>query len=591
MGTIVDKFNYSFEAKDLIKDSINNLGGSITSETELKEYAEELGNIYTSLPKTTGEDTNLSLTTLKGKMNTTLKGDTQQRNLPSTYQQVEYIESTGSAYIDTGIIPNTNTKIDISFELITKGNYGIIFGGEDAYNSNGFHLYNTSGNFDISFGARYSASTIPFELNTKYKFVMDKTGFTLNSTSGTFETNTISTTYSIYLFAVHRATNVTETNALKRIYYCKLYNNGTLVRDMIPCYRVSDNVIGMYDLVSNTFFTNAGSGAFTKGNNAPTPSTPINIEVVTGTQEVVVGNKNILKPTLQTRTINGVTCTKNADNTFTFNGTATAQTLFPVQTISLDTTKTYTLSGTPSGGSSNTYYIAGANFVDYGSGSTAIPSRENLTISIVFQNGVTCNNLVFKPQLEYGSAKTDYVEHQEQTQTISLGDIELCKIGNYQDYLYKSNDKWYKKENITNIQLTNSMTWNNGGGATGITRYYTEYIKTNVVTPANNDTLAQGYSNIGMVTATQTYNGSKLGVAIHPNGSIYIDSSIKDSLSSKEVWLYYVYSTPQDIEITNTTLISQLDNLEKLKSYNGVTNISSSGNLSAILGVSALKGE
>ena len=151
---------------------------------------------------------------------------------------------------------------------------------------------------------------------------------------------------------------------------------------------------------------------------------------------------------------------------------------------------------------------------------------------------------------------------------------------------------WYKKGNITNIQLTSSMTWNNGGGATGVTRYYSTAIQGNVVTPPNNDTLASALSNIGIVTATQTYNGSKLGVAIHPNGSIYIDSSIKDSLSSKEVWLYYVLANANDIQITNTTLVQQLENLAKLYSYNGTTNITSTSDTGCdiILSVSALKG-
>lgn len=42
---------------------------------------------------------------------------------------------------------------------------------------------------------------------------------------------------------------------------------GTRLIDLIPCYRKSDGEIGMYDLISNTFFTNAGTGAFTKGSD------------------------------------------------------------------------------------------------------------------------------------------------------------------------------------------------------------------------------------------------------------------------------------------------------------------------------------
>ena len=586
MGTIVDKFNYSFEAKDLIKDSINNLGGSITSETELKEYAQELDNIYDNLPKTTGEDTNLSLTTLKGKMNTTLKGDTQQGKLPSTYQQVEYIESTGQAYIDTGIIPNTNTKIDISFELITKGNYGIIFGGEDAYNSNGFHLYNTSGNFDISFGARYSASMIPFELNTKYKFIMDKTGFTLNGTpSVPFETNTISTTYSIYLFAVHRATNVTETNAQKRIYYCKLYNNGTLVRDMIPCYRVSDNVIGMYDVVGKQFYTNAGSGSFTKGSNAPTPDTPIDIEVVTGTQEVKVENVNLCKNAIVNATSSAyvdilhvdMDLKPNTTYTISFKGTS-GNKIYLNENIT--TSQYFTCTGNRE---SRTFTTT----------STLDKTNHEADGWIIFKNqsaNVETPNFV-DVQIELGSTATDFVEHQEQTQIVSLGDIELCKIGNYQDYLYKSNDKWYKKEYIGKHTFTNSDNWVTQpyGTNSWVLNYKVNLlvndsitiIKSNIFTGIDKNSRSTSTNNI-------IYANDSVGIFIR-NTELTTQAQVQTATTGN--YIYYIASTPNDIEITNETLIEQLDNLEKLKSYNGVTNINCSGNLSAILGVSAIKGE
>lgn len=41
--------------------------------------------------------------------------------------------------------------------------------------------------------------------------------------------------------------------------------NGSETLNLIPCYRIVDNEIGMYDLVSNTFYTNAGTGTFIKG--------------------------------------------------------------------------------------------------------------------------------------------------------------------------------------------------------------------------------------------------------------------------------------------------------------------------------------
>lgn len=52
-----------------------------------------------------------------------------------------------------------------------------------------------------------------------------------------------------------------------RIYKLKLYENNNLIAHFVPCYRISDNVIGMYDIVNNNFCTNQGTGSFAKGNN------------------------------------------------------------------------------------------------------------------------------------------------------------------------------------------------------------------------------------------------------------------------------------------------------------------------------------
>lgn len=47
-----------------------------------------------------------------------------------------------------------------------------------------------------------------------------------------------------------------------RIYYYQQKRDGELVADFVPCYRKSDNKPGMYDLVTNEFFSNQGTGQF-----------------------------------------------------------------------------------------------------------------------------------------------------------------------------------------------------------------------------------------------------------------------------------------------------------------------------------------
>ena len=75
-----------------------------------------------------------------------------------------------------------------------------------------------------------------------------------------------------------------------RVYGFKVYDNGTLIADYIPCYRKSSGVIGFYDMVSGTFLTNSGSGALTKGFDVdPTVYQEVEYIESSGTQWIDTG--------------------------------------------------------------------------------------------------------------------------------------------------------------------------------------------------------------------------------------------------------------------------------------------------------------
>lgn len=71
------------------------------------------------------------------------------------------------------------------------------------------------------------------------------------------------TNNTIHIF--QRNYQASPLTASAKLYSMKLYENAVKVRDFIPCYRKSDNEIGLYDLVNGVFYTNAGSGTFAKG--------------------------------------------------------------------------------------------------------------------------------------------------------------------------------------------------------------------------------------------------------------------------------------------------------------------------------------
>lgn len=126
-----------------------------------------------------------------------------------------------------------------------------------------------------------------------------------------------------------------------------------------------------------------------------------------------------------TKTVNGVTFTDNGDGTITVNGTATADINYVFckssvegHYVNLIAGYTYTLSGCPSGGSSGKYFLrteGTQNYTDYGGSVTFTAPSDYTTAGMVIYiaNGVTVENLVFKPQLEYGKTATAYAKYHE----------------------------------------------------------------------------------------------------------------------------------------------------------------------------------
>ena len=111
--------------------------------------------------------------------------------------------------------------------------------------------------------------------------------------------------------------------------------------------------------------------------------------------------------------IAGITYTVNSDGTITANGTATGRSEFVLSANKSDwASGNYVLSGCPSGGSADTYFLQTINgFSDTGSGLKVNNTSELKRISIIIKKGTTVSNLVFKPQLELGTTPTAYTPY------------------------------------------------------------------------------------------------------------------------------------------------------------------------------------
>ena len=205
----------------------------------------------------------------------------------------------------------------------------------------------------------------------------------------------------------------------------------------------------------------------------------------------------------------------------------------------------------------------------------------------------TTNNYInyTNVQLEFGT-KTDYAPY--------ITPIELNKIGDYQDYFIKKNGNWYIHKEIGRITFNGSETWSSGGTNTsGYARFTNSDIASLVKLPSGNSIIADiKCDHYKPISADSSYQRVQ-GIAINTSGVIQIfdNTYATQSASNYKIWLgsnnitvRYALATPIDEPITDTTLIYQLDNLQRAKSYYPETNITTeTDNLEPIIEVKALE--
>jgi hypothetical protein len=193
--------------------------------------------------------------------------------LPAGYTELEYIESSGTQYINTGIVPKTTTRVFCDFQYTaTSGQCG--WGSTGSKESfffgvagDGTFKATVSGNFTVSpTGVAVDTDRHTFDISMS-ALKLDGTAFA-NATTSPFSNAASGNT--LYLFALHAGWSPYVVNyASMRIYSCKIYDGETLVRDFVPVVRASDSKAGLYDLETDAFFGNAGSGSFTAGPEGP----------------------------------------------------------------------------------------------------------------------------------------------------------------------------------------------------------------------------------------------------------------------------------------------------------------------------------
>ena len=193
--------------------------------------------------------------------------------LPDGYTQVEYIQSTGIQYINTEFNPSSETRVDMTCEPTTTGTWKGIFGARKSASVDEFGVDIPSATEIRSMYGTESKNLTVSTVLQKFSIVKNKNVCTVNGTAITHTKQNFTTSFPIRLFDKNSGGSAWGQISMK-LYFCQIYDNGTPVRNFIPCKNPS-GVVGLYDLVDGKFYTNAVAGNFTAGETVTWPEEPV----------------------------------------------------------------------------------------------------------------------------------------------------------------------------------------------------------------------------------------------------------------------------------------------------------------------------
>lgn len=513
-------------------------------------YLEIINNginvIYDNWEKVVGEGTSLTLTpTEEAPMKIVYKGNTYQ-----------YSTSGKNVFDEKLMLNATGWVLD----------------------SNGYYTGTTS-NLRAYFNS--NQNIISFEENTRYtfSFIGYKTGATENARIRIYYTDNTYTDMS----------HINETTPTEKTI---VSDENKTIKYMTIDYRTIGVVfIKNFQIEKGT--TKTLYEPYTNG-PSPNPDYPQPIQVVSGDNEINVCGRNLLdneNPTLVSSTATWIPT--ETGGKFTNSGTwgDGVQWRFNV-----DTNISYTLSANVGGSNlflyirtytDNTYSTVKTTYLTDARGSiskTFTPDSKYLMIRLA-NNASISNVETTNIQLEKSNQATTYEPYTGEGYEIDLpSGMELCKIGTYQDYIYKDNGSWYLHKEVGKaiIELITALgTLPNGN----------KYLALNVPNKVFLSTREAYCTNASMIR-NGTAEASDGEFYDNPGNFVFVGNSsdTKETLKAKYdgALLYYQLATPTNTLIEDTTLLNQLEAIKM--SYEGQTNLSQTNNdLPFILNPSALK--
>ena len=205
------------------------------------------------------------------------KGETHTApgsRLPSGYTELAYIQSTGTQYVDTLFKPNSNTKFVVDLQI--SNNACHVFGARTSYLQKALCLFWKSNSASAIQVGNTQFNAGAFDETARHQVTMTATELYMDGNlKKSYSTDYFQCEQNAWLMSCYSSS--ASEYASGKLYSCQIYDNGTLIRDYIPCQTAAGE-IGLWDDVNSVFYGNAGTGTFTAGPVVASPSIFVNID-------------------------------------------------------------------------------------------------------------------------------------------------------------------------------------------------------------------------------------------------------------------------------------------------------------------------
>lgn len=282
--------NYTEELKaryKVLRGGVFSFGNMVTAFERFMDgiggamYEEDL-EVYPGIPS--GDSNNIRqirsfirdrLSYVDGKM-AVLGEESGSGVLPAGYTQAAYIQSSGTQYIDTGVTGGTDASYEITFNMLgtLAVNYEQYFAGggvntapklfylngdamviAQCSNENTEGYWRLGWNDAVTRTVRYDGTT-----GKLYVDAVEQTNYGYTPTTKYIGCGWGETSWYVFTAPTER-----ELGASMRLYGLKMYSGGDCIRKFVPVVRDADGAAGLYDLVGQRFYENAGTGSFEVG--------------------------------------------------------------------------------------------------------------------------------------------------------------------------------------------------------------------------------------------------------------------------------------------------------------------------------------